>query len=91
MRADIEAIRGVHCGETLRLLMEKGLVKIAGRRRFAGPPGALRDHETVPAGFRVEKSEGFAERGSAAKNSSAGRHGIASTSAGVGAVMFVKR
>jgi segregation and condensation protein B len=31
MRADIEGIRGVHCGETLRLLMEKGLVRIAGR------------------------------------------------------------
>jgi len=38
MRADIEAIRGVHCGETLRLLMEKGLVKIAGRHESLGRP-----------------------------------------------------
>ncbi len=38
MRADIEAIRGVHCGETLRLLMEKGLVKIAGRDDSLGRP-----------------------------------------------------
>lgn len=38
MRADIEAIRGVHCGETLRLLMEKGLVKIAGRDNSLGRP-----------------------------------------------------
>ena len=38
MRADIEAIRGVHCGETLRLLMEKGLVKIAGRHNSLGRP-----------------------------------------------------
>ena len=38
MRADIEAIRGVHCGETLRLLMEKGLVKIAGRHDSLGRP-----------------------------------------------------
>jgi len=38
MRADIEAIRGVHCGETLRLLMEKGLVRIAGRHESLGRP-----------------------------------------------------
>jgi len=37
-RADIEAIRGVHCGETLRLLMEKGLIKIAGRHASLGRP-----------------------------------------------------
>jgi segregation and condensation protein B len=38
MRADIEAIRGVHCGETLRLLMEKGVVKIVGRHDSLGRP-----------------------------------------------------
>jgi segregation and condensation protein B len=38
MRADIEAIRGVHCGDTLRLLMEKGLVKITGRDESLGRP-----------------------------------------------------
>ncbi len=38
MRADIESIRGVHCGETLRLLMEKGLVKIVGRDVSLGRP-----------------------------------------------------
>ena len=38
MRADIEAIRGVHCGETLRLLMEKGLIKIVGRHDSLGRP-----------------------------------------------------
>ncbi len=38
MRADIEGIRGVHCGETLRLLMEKGLVKITGRDDSLGRP-----------------------------------------------------
>src|SRR5258707_6469450 len=38
MRADIESIRGVHCGETLRLLMEKGLIKIAGRHSSLGRP-----------------------------------------------------
>jgi segregation and condensation protein B len=38
MRADIEAIRGVHCGDTLRLLMEKGFVKIVGRDDSLGRP-----------------------------------------------------
>jgi segregation and condensation protein B len=37
-RADIEAIRGVHCGDTLRVLMEKGLVRIAGRDDSLGRP-----------------------------------------------------
>ena len=37
-RADIEAIRGVNCSETLRLLMERGLIKIAGRHDSLGRP-----------------------------------------------------
>jgi segregation and condensation protein B len=37
-RADIEAIRGVNCTETLRLLMERGLVKITGRDDSLGRP-----------------------------------------------------
>jgi segregation and condensation protein B len=38
MRADIEAVRGVQCGEMLRMLMEKGLVRIAGRHDSLGRP-----------------------------------------------------
>jgi len=38
MRADIEAVRGVQCGDVLRLLMEKGLVRIAGRHDSLGRP-----------------------------------------------------
>jgi len=38
LRADIEAIRGVQCGETIRSLMEKHLVKIAGRAEVPGRP-----------------------------------------------------
>ena len=38
IRADIEAIRGVACGEMLRSLMYKGLVKIAGRAEVLGRP-----------------------------------------------------
>jgi segregation and condensation protein B len=38
MRADIESVRGVQCGEVLRMLMEKGLVRIAGRHESLGRP-----------------------------------------------------
>jgi segregation and condensation protein B len=38
MRADIEAIRGVQCGDILRQLMERGLVRIAGRHDSLGRP-----------------------------------------------------
>jgi segregation and condensation protein B len=38
MRADLEAVRGVHCGDALRTLMERGLVRIAGRHDSLGRP-----------------------------------------------------
>jgi segregation and condensation protein B len=38
LRADIEAIRGVSCGEILRQLMEKDLVRIGGRSEELGRP-----------------------------------------------------
>jgi segregation and condensation protein B len=38
LRADVEAIRGVSCGETIRSLMEKHLVKIDGRAEIPGRP-----------------------------------------------------
>jgi segregation and condensation protein B len=37
-RADVEAIRGVQCSDMLRLLMEKGLLRIAGRDESLGRP-----------------------------------------------------
>lgn len=38
LRAELEAIRGVACGETLRSLMERHLVKIVGRAEEIGRP-----------------------------------------------------
>ena len=38
MRAEIEAIRGVGCGEVIRQLMERDLVRIAGRSKELGRP-----------------------------------------------------
>lgn len=37
-RADIEAIRGVQCTEMLKMLMERGLVRIAGEEDSLGRP-----------------------------------------------------
>jgi segregation and condensation protein B len=37
-RADVESVRGVQCGEVLRQLIEKGLVRIAGRDDSLGRP-----------------------------------------------------
>jgi segregation and condensation protein B len=38
LRATVEAIRGVQCGEMLRQLMERDLVRIAGRSLELGRP-----------------------------------------------------
>lgn len=38
MRAEVEKVRGVACGEVLRQLMEKGLVRVAGRHDSLGRP-----------------------------------------------------
>ncbi len=38
IKADIETVRGVGCGEMLRQLLEKGLIKIAGRSEDLGRP-----------------------------------------------------
>jgi segregation and condensation protein B len=37
-RADIEAVRGVNCGEILRQLMDRDLVRVAGRGEDLGRP-----------------------------------------------------
>jgi segregation and condensation protein B len=38
LRADVEKIRGVACGEVLRSLMERDLVRVAGRAELPGAP-----------------------------------------------------
>ncbi|MBR4834139.1 MAG: SMC-Scp complex subunit ScpB [Thermoguttaceae bacterium] len=38
LRAKIEAIRGVHCGDVLRQLLEQDLIKIVGRSEELGRP-----------------------------------------------------
>ena len=38
MRAEVEQVRGVACGEVIRQLMERGLVRVAGRHDSLGRP-----------------------------------------------------
>lgn len=38
VRAEVEAIRGVACGETLRSLLDRGLIRITGRAEELGRP-----------------------------------------------------
>ena len=38
MRAEVEKVRGVACAEIVRMLMEKGLVRVAGRHDSLGRP-----------------------------------------------------
>jgi segregation and condensation protein B len=38
MRAELEALRGVACGDMLRVLLEKGLIRIVGRHPSLGRP-----------------------------------------------------
>lgn len=37
-RADVDTLRGVACAEIIRLLMEKGLVRVTGRHDSLGRP-----------------------------------------------------
>ncbi len=70
LRAEIEAIRGVQCGEVLRQLMERGLVRIAGRSEDLGRPFlygttrnflqvfGLRNLDELPRASMLRKSDG---------------------------------
>jgi segregation and condensation protein B len=50
LRAQLEAIRGVACGEVLKSLMERRLVKIVGRAEEVGRPML---YGTTPEFLRV--------------------------------------
>ena len=53
-RPEIEQLRGVDTGGVLETLLEKRLVKIAGRKEAPGSPDDLRDHRRVPRTVRTE-------------------------------------
>ena len=66
LRANVEAIRGVACGETIRSLMEKHLVRIAGRAEEPGRPILYGTTKTFFGGVRAQQPEGPSQRGGAA-------------------------
>ena len=61
-RADVEAVRGVAIDGVLQTLMERGLVKIAGRAEVPGRPSALRDDAIFPRAFRPARSRRTSKR-----------------------------
>jgi len=56
IRADVEAVRGVAIESVLQTLMERGLVKIAGRAEVPPAGVALRDDAVFPRAFRASQS-----------------------------------
>ena len=75
LRADIEAIRGVSCGEVLRSLMDKQLAKIVGRANVLGRPmlyGTTRKFLEVFGLGRLEDLPNVDELKSGAPHATAG-------------------
>ena len=60
-RADCEAVRGVAVDGVMQILLDRGLVKIAGRAEVPGPPAALRDDRIFPPALRPEDDRRTAE------------------------------
>lgn len=50
-RAEVEQVRGVACGEVIRQLMEKGLVRVAGRHDSLGRPQVYATTKTFLRAF----------------------------------------
>jgi segregation and condensation protein B len=62
-RAEIEAIRGVQCGDVLRSLIEKRVVKIAGRKDVPGKPLLYATTRTFLEHFGLNSIEDLARLG----------------------------
>jgi segregation and condensation protein B len=61
-RADVEAVRGVNIDGVLQTLMERGLVKIAGRAEIPGTAASLRNDTVFPRSLRASQSRRIAKR-----------------------------
>lgn len=59
LRADVEAIRGVGCGEVLRQLMERNLVRIGGRSDELGRPYLYTTTKQFLRTFGLETLDGL--------------------------------
>ena len=68
MRAEIEAIRGVGCGEVIRQLLERDLVRIAGRSEELGRPYLYATTRTFLALFGLGSIDDLPAINSATRN-----------------------
>jgi Predicted transcriptional regulator containing the HTH domain len=71
-RADVEAVRGVNIDGVLQTLMERGLVKIAGRAEIPGRPLLYETTQFFPRSLRASQSRRIAKRGRVAETLFAG-------------------
>ena len=71
-RADVEAVRGVNIDGVLQTLMERGLVKIAGRAEIPGRPLLYETTQFFLDHFRSAQSRRIAKRGRVAETLFAG-------------------
>ena len=51
IRSDVEHLRGVDCGGVLRMLLERKLIRVLGRKEIPGRPLDLCHHQTVSSGI----------------------------------------
>lgn len=63
LRADIEAIRGVQCGEMLKQLMARDLVRISGRSELLGRPYLYATTKTFLVQFGLKNLEDLPKAG----------------------------
>jgi len=89
IRSDVEYIRGVDCGGVLRVLLERKLIRVLGRREIAGRPLIyattkrflevfdLKDLKDLPTPREIEELEGTAwEETAATLQENAGPEGV---------------
>lgn len=69
-RADLEAIRGVQCTDLLKMLMDRGLVRIAGEEDTLGRPYLYETTRKFLELFGLRSLEDLPEAGSLRKRSS---------------------
>jgi segregation and condensation protein B len=81
VRSEIEAIRGVDCGEILRQLMDRNLVRAAGRAEELGRPYLYATTKRFLQVFGLKHLDDLPRAASLRPNSSSALSGDAPTSA----------
>ncbi len=79
LRAKIEAIRGVHCGDVLRQLLEQDLIKIVGRSEELGRPFLYGTTKRFLTAFGLTRIEDLPRRDKVWTTAADVRNGVAET------------